>query len=433
MHHKPQLLETLSIKPFLWLWLSQLISQIAVNMLVFVSGVLAYESNRTNTSVSLLYLAVGIPAAFFGIFSGILVDRFNKRTVLITSTILRMLLILLLFFYQSSLILVLLLNGVISVINQFFLPAEAGLIPRFVPNRLLMSANSLFTVTFYGAIIGGFVFGGPMLAWMGSKNVILFLVLLCFIATVFLFFINYKTAATIKIASGTNHTLDDFIEGINFIRNSPLIFQAIALMTIAQMVISVFLTLGPGLADQILSLKLTDASLVIMAPAAIGMIIGAMVIGSIGQNYRKRNLINWGIWFSGLILLFVSGLIRSTKSARFLSAFEHIFFTSWNEGILPVAIICFFLLGVGNSLIDISCNTVLQEHTPDQLRGRIYGVLSSIISGVALLPVIISGILADKFGIGKIIFSLGLILFLFGMFVRKFHSDVIVDSVTESK
>ncbi len=82
-NHSNVLVEVLKVKAFRYLWLAQVISQITVNMLVFVLGVLIYAQTNSNTAVSILYLTVGVPAALFGIFSGALVDRFNKKTLLI--------------------------------------------------------------------------------------------------------------------------------------------------------------------------------------------------------------------------------------------------------------------------------------------------------------------------------------------------------------
>ena len=103
----------------------------------------------------------------------------------------------------------------------------------------------------------------------------------------------------------------------------------------------------------------------------------------------------------------------------FVGLVESIFSVSLAEFMLPIAVVCFFLLGFANSLIDISCNTVLQENTTNEIRGRVYGVLSSIISGVALLPVVISGIMADLIGVGKMIFVLGLVLLFFGYYTSE--------------
>src|SRR3989344_4635515 len=64
---KSELFQVLSIKSFQLLWSSQVITQTAYNMLLFILGVIIYQKTRSNAQVSLFYLTVGIPAFVFGI------------------------------------------------------------------------------------------------------------------------------------------------------------------------------------------------------------------------------------------------------------------------------------------------------------------------------------------------------------------------------
>src|SRR3989344_3021491 len=82
--------QVLGIGPFRNLWFAQIISQITVNMLTFVAAVFVYEQTGSNTAVALIYVSTGLPAALFGIFSGVLVDRYNKKRLLLASTFIRL-------------------------------------------------------------------------------------------------------------------------------------------------------------------------------------------------------------------------------------------------------------------------------------------------------------------------------------------------------
>ncbi|KKS41405.1 MAG: Major facilitator superfamily [Candidatus Gottesmanbacteria bacterium GW2011_GWB1_43_11] len=419
------ILQVLKVAPFRNLWLAQIISQIAFNMLTFVLAVLIYSQTRSNTAVSILYLTVGIPAAVFGIVSGVYVDLFNKRQTLIATTVIRAILLLGLFFLRSNLFIVYATIAAVSVVSQFFVPAEASLIPQFIDSKLLLSANSLFTLTFYSAIIGGFALGGPLLAYLGEANILILLTLLFLLSTGFLVFVPSTPTPIvvdkpkIKLAKAWQ----DLLAGLKFVRDVVPVGRAILLLTLAQAVIAIFITLGPGFVDRILRLELTDASLIILGPAALGMIVGALVVGSWGSKFRKRRLINFGLYVSGGLLIFLAVMVRLSRYNTFETVVENIFRTSLETGLLPISIGSFFLLGFANSLIDVSCNTVLQQQTTDEVRGKVYGILQSLIAGVAILPVVVSGLLADLFGVGKIIFLLGVFLLMFsfytsGMFSR---------------
>lgn len=413
-----ELIKVLGIRSFLTVWLSQIITQISYNMLTFVLGVQVYEMTRSNAQVSLLFLAVGMPAALFGIVSGVLVDSYRKKNVLLFSTLGRIPLLLLLLVTHENAGWVFLTAALFSMITQLFMPAQAALIPKIVPRHLLLSANSLFTLTFYSAIIGGFVAGGPLLSSFGFSGVVQLLIWLCFFAAGLLLFFPAKADFIGSSTHKLGNMLTEVKEVLVYIRRSGKISQAILLMTLAQAIISVFLTLGPGFADRILSIKLTDASIVILGPAAVGMIFGALFIGQYGVRFSRRSLIKSGIFLSAGLLLFLGAVIRFRRYQQFVAVYEDVFSNSLQSGLLPLSILIFFLLGLANSLIDISCNTVIQEQTDDRVRGRVYGVLTTLVSGVALLPVVLSGWLADVVGVGKIIFFLGFALLFFGILAR---------------
>lgn len=415
------ILDVLRIRTFFLLWLSQVLSQIAVNMLTFVVGVAVYETTRTNTAVSLLYLTVGVPAAIFGNFAGVFVDRLPKKGVLIFSTLIRALFVLIVLVSIRLLPLVYVLLALISVVSQFFVPAEVSLIPRVVPKHLLLAANSLFILTFYAAIIGGFVVGGPVLSFLGFTNTLLFLTAVFVLAALLPVWIRFAEHETTEVADLEVRSVGyDLQVAFRFITAQPRVLQGILLLTVSQAILAIVATLGPGFADRILDIAVTDASLFILGPATIGMVLGAISIGSWGKRFRKKQLIQWGIFVSGGILMFLSFTIASVKGEGRIWL---PLLVEWVRTLqlFPIVVIGFFILGAANSVIEVSCNTVLQELTPAKLRGRVYGILQSLINGVALLPVVASGMVADRIGVNQIMGVLGVLLFGFGMYISVLH------------
>ena len=411
--HKNALIQVLQIVPFRNLWVAQVVTQIVVNTLIFVLGVVIYETTASNTAVSVLYMAVGIPAAIFGIISGVFVDRLPKKMLLISTVFVRAGLVLLLIFSQGKLIPLYLMSALISIIGQFFIPAEAALIPHFVRRELLLPANSLFTMTFYSAIIGGFVAGGPLLNLLGWQTLLVFLAAAFVAAGTLLLFLPREPLLPSAHQLSFAMVVNDLRAGIEFIYKTISVRQAIILLLLAQSVIAIFASLGPGFADRILYIKLTDASILILGPAAIGMIFGALFISQVKSRFSRRKLITASIISSGLLFMLVASLAASARYELPRVV---------NVGILPIAITSFFCLGFANSLIDVTCNTILQEQTQEHMRGRVYGVLASLIGGVAILPVFVSGLLADTWGVGTVVFCLGLGLAGLGILVAKFHT-----------
>src|SRR3989344_9292190 len=84
----------LRIKPFLLMMASEFFSQFAFNMMNFVLIFITYGATHSNTAVSGIILSFTIPAVLFSIFSGVFVDRWNKKKVIFYTHIIRGFLIL---------------------------------------------------------------------------------------------------------------------------------------------------------------------------------------------------------------------------------------------------------------------------------------------------------------------------------------------------
>jgi len=84
--------------------------------------------------------------------------------------------------------------------------------------------------------------------------------------------------------------------------------------------------------------------------------------------------------------------------------------------IFHIVILLAFLLGIANAFVFVPSNTILQEETSDEFRGKIYGFLNSLIGAVSLLPIIVVGGLADVFGVAKVLIGISISLVIIGMY-----------------
>lgn len=421
-------LSVIANKNFRNLWLGQIFSQLAINMMAFVLLIKVYQQTASNTATSAIVLVIGLPAIFIGMVAGAMVDRLDKKNVLVFCNILRALTVLGFFFSRETLFFVYLLAGATSIITQFFVPAEAPTIPRFVKEDLLLTANSLFTFTFYTSMIFGFVLAGPFLKFFGPHNIFLFMSFLLVLAA---FFVSRlpcegKKMALNGLSLPISKIKNDLKEGFTFIKKNSQICFAIFLLTCSQALIATLASLCPGFADKILKIELEDASYLVMGPAALGLVLGALAVGNFGRKFKKEKLINSGIILAGVILLVLSLCVRARRYPYFLFKVESFLPPSFQFGFLEIAFFLFFLLGAANALIDVPANTILQEETERQFRGRVYGALTALIGGAAILPVVGGGALADLLGVGKVIFLIALLILslgLYRMISRTRHSD----------
>src|SRR3990167_6730664 len=133
--------DVFSNRLFLRLWMSQMTSQLSSNILIFLLALLVYKQTGSNVAVSGLFLSYGLPSLLFGVIAGTIVDRLDRRIVLICAHVTRALLIVAIATLGDRLVLVYLLMFLYAVINQLTMPSEAPLIPQFVPKNRLVAAN----------------------------------------------------------------------------------------------------------------------------------------------------------------------------------------------------------------------------------------------------------------------------------------------------
>jgi len=150
-------------RAFLAIWAAQILSQTAANAVTSALIILVAELTHSNTSSSLLILLAVLPAVLFGVAGGVLVDRVDRRLVLVITNTLRAATIIPLLLFGTSTTVVYLVNFLVATVTIFFVPAEAATIPAIVRKRELMVANSLFTFTFNGAFLVGFIILAPVI------------------------------------------------------------------------------------------------------------------------------------------------------------------------------------------------------------------------------------------------------------------------------
>lgn len=376
---------------FRMLWLGQIISQISMNILTFVLAIEVYRLTLSNTAVSLMMLTFGVPAILFGVMFGGIVDDFDKRKILIFCNLSRVAVLFLFYLFSGYLFMLYFFAVFISIITQLFIPAEAPTIPALVKKNDLLSANSLFTSTFYLSIILGSLSAGQLLRTLGSRNIYLVMAFFMLTAAIFIWQLpELKVRKKNKFKLNFQNLINPIKEGFAFFHNHPRIRQSLYLLTFSQALIATLAVLAPGFADKILNIAVEDVSITVMGPAAAGLIFGAMLVSFISSKFLRGTVILTGILATGAALIFLS----------LLSPINFHGMIYWIAFLL-------FVIGVSNSLINVPSATILQEETDENLRGRIYGILTSLTGGMSILPVLFSGIMADAVGTARALLTIG--------------------------
>lgn len=428
----------LNNRPFLALWLAQLSSQVAINVLNIILALLVYEKTQSNTAVSLLVLAFNLPGLLLGASAGALVDSLDKKAVLVLVNFSRMLLVLAFLLTNENLFFILLLSLILSILTQFFYPSEAATIPALVGDhpQNLFRANSLFALTFYLSIVLGFLSGGPALKVFGSLYVFIFVAGMLFVAyllvaslpishfTLKRFFVeNHQNGNFTKIPSlrrTLEKVLADLKDGFELVKTTPALRVALICLGLAQILMAVFLALAPGFAKEVLRIDVTDASVSLFGPAVIGMVLGAVVLNRFGHKLvtRRWPLIMTAMPLAGLSLIALSFTqripIHQLERLRLVGANSF-----WGLDLLHIAQMLLLLPGLFEVMVDIPCNTILQEAAWDERRGRVYGLLTTFVTGGSVLPVLFSGVIADRIGVTRVMLIVGLSILGVSLLLRR--------------
>src|SRR5690242_9291743 len=171
---------------FLYLWLAQIISQLAQQMINFALVVQVTDlSAASGTAVAGIIICFTIPAILFSAIAGVFVDRTSKKRTLVVTNVARGVTVLL--FVGTTFVAnldvfwglaILYANTLLfSAISQFFAPAEAAMIPLLVARNKLIAANSLFNLTLTASQLIGFVLLGTLLVPLLGLRVLY--ILLC--------------------------------------------------------------------------------------------------------------------------------------------------------------------------------------------------------------------------------------------------------------
>ena len=422
------ILRVLRIRPFLFMMLSEFFSQLAFNMQHFVLIFIIYNVTHSNTAVSGMILSFMIPAVLFSVVTGIYVDRWNKKKVLLYTHLIRATLLLPFLIPSLHLGLIYALTFVIAVVAQFSMPAESSIIPQLVPKKLIISANAVFAFSLYGSIIIGYVFSGPMLLWLGKTHTIAFLISLFLISAVFITTIKVANkkkeimARSLFPTSSYFSVVREAREIFTFLRKVRKVMHALLMLTIAQAVIFMFAVLAPGYVTTILEAPLESLSWILIAPAGLGLGLGAFMLGSIGKKFKHKWISAVGFMVVGIVFILLPFASR-VASYGFIQNLNYHLPQIIHVNILHIIVVLAFIIGFAISLVFIPSNATVQIETSEKMRGRMYGLLSSLIGAVSFLPVVLAGGLADLLGVGAVITGVGVLMIIlstFYLFLIKF-------------
>jgi MFS family permease len=411
-------------RAFLLLWLAQLLSQIVFNAANY--GVIAIVTAVTHSTVmvGVAIISFTLPAVPFSLLAGVYVDYLNKRLVLWVSNALRAaatgLIVVALLWNPHTVIPLYFLTFVISLITQFFTPAEASSIPLLVSKSDLVPALSLFNITLTVAQALGFLLLGglitvlfpPFRLSLGSFRVqiqsfdLLFgiVAIVYVICTLLILAIPVRAlqqqqrAAPGLLSSFGKQTWQiirhDVREAWTYVRKDRQLLLALLRVSFVSILLLVIGELAGPFVVTVLHLPAQDLP-IIFAPAGLGLVLGSLLMPYLTRRFGKSRTIALGSLSTaaGLILIPLGRFIWSQFALLAL-------------GILLFVGAITFVIGVALEMVNIPAQTVMQEQAPEEERGRVFSFLS-LSNNAGSIPILLfAGVIADTLGIETVMYVL---------------------------
>src|SRR5881397_55220 len=155
---------------FRFLWLGQVVSQMGDWFDTSAVYTIALTLTGSGRAVALIMVARFLPSVVMGPLSGVVADRFSRRTIMITADLLRALVVLgfLLVRRPDQMWFVYFLTVLQLAFSAFFEPAKTAAIPSIVSDRELIAANAISSVTWSAMLTLGAAIGGVVTGWFGT-------------------------------------------------------------------------------------------------------------------------------------------------------------------------------------------------------------------------------------------------------------------------
>jgi len=399
-------------RPFLFLWGGQVFSQIADKVLIVMGSALLTDyhvpARFATSAFSYLLVASTIPAILLGAAAGIFVDRYPKKKIMVIADLLRAGLILLLPLLPKEFPVLLAIIFAHSLVTQAFAPAELSAIPLAVPPENLLTANAIFATTNVGSVILGFGIGETILTAVtqisknGSQEIL--------VASFYLAAAGLGQLVQLKETIDTSNHLrrinpwHELKDGFEYLQSNKILLNAMLQIAVLSSTIAALPILAVALTAQVGLVLKQFGSLV--APAGIGLVFGAGILGHFGQRLQQKPLPLVGFIIMSLVLAIFT----------FVSS-------------LPIALFCAGILGFGASLIQVTMQTLIQERTPESMRGKVFGFQNNAVNIALSIPLVVTGPLTEQFGLRPVLWGMSAIVMIAGIWTWNSTRDVLEDAL----
>ncbi len=352
-------------------WLSFFVQAVAVSWTTWNLT----HSTRWLAIVALMDAAPNIVLMPLG---GVVADRYDRLQILLISyamaTLQAATLAWLAFAGQLTIGLLSALAFLHGAIHAFSIPAQFGLLPRFIERRRLSSAIAVAAAYTQFGIFAGPALAGWLILHFGTAiafatNVVGYGIFFCFIALL-------RTPAGYEQPGASGNTIaSDFLDGLHAMRGHRGIMAILALMLFADALAAAVRQMAPAFADSALGTGVEGLS-TLLACGGVGATLSALWLAHGGARRTTPPIILSG--FLGFLVALVTLMLAQSLTSAALAM---------------IGLGCFFEI----------CRTgtvaLLQISVPDALRSRIMSTQFLLMRLAGMLGVVLVGVVAETWGV----------------------------------
>lgn len=396
------MIAVLRVRNFLLLWLGGLVSQAGDWALAIALPVHVYNLTGSTLATGAVFLTQSLPRLLLGLIAGVVVDRWDRRWIMIAADLGRAAILPFFLLVQTAdqLPLLYVIAAAEAILGLFFVPAHAALLPRLVGDQELVAANGLRALGWEMMRLVAPPVGGLLMATHGLSAVVLLDSVSFCLSAAMLMAITApnarigvpSNASTIEsgLWAGMRRDLSTGLRAVMHDRPLRVLFVLGGLGFVGEGIINV---LGfPWLARELGGGAAERGWLA--TAQAVGGIMGGVLVRSVTGRAAPGRVIGVSAMLFGVLSLLLANItvLPLAESSR------------W-----PAALLLKGLSGVPLVVLVIVLDTLLVQRTEDRYRGRLvaaYGVLT----GLALVSgQIVASVLGDQVGVVPVLSLQGIL------------------------
>jgi MFS family permease len=363
-------------------------------------AVFAYQEGGA-AAVGLVGLVRFIPSAIASPFTAMLADRYRRQRVIVVAELLRasfVALTVVVLALDGPFALVLLLSALVAIVNSAEGPAESALLPTLAETpRELTAANVVSSTIESLGIFGGPAIGGLLLA-ATSVEVVFAAAAAAFTLSAFLVS-RVRVEGKQERPEQTGGAIREFTAGFVTLAREPGLRVLVGLLVAQTLVAGALNVLIVVSALRLLDLGEEGVGFLNSA-VGIGGLVGALVSAAlIGRRLTSNFLVGIMLW--GLPIALIGVFPEPAPAFIFLA-----------------------VVGLGNTLVDVSAFTLLQRAVPDQVLARVFGAVQALWVGAIGIGAILAPLLIAALGIRGALIVTGTLLPVLAILLRRLLSPL---------